>query len=105
MRQLAGVLDDGDVAASYRRVCDELLPGFDNPESTFSGRLLEMMKSDGCGGVGLRLAEAYRETLLGEQLDILTEEQLAAESERSWQHQRQLEAEDTVGFDEYLAEQ
>ncbi|MCL2896051.1 glutamate--cysteine ligase [Brenneria tiliae] len=105
LRRVAEVLDDGNAQPYYQQVCDELIIGFDDPESTFSARVLNLMKEDGCGGVGLHLAEEYRKILCHEPLQVLTEEQLAAESERSWRRQRQIEAEDKIGFDEYLAAQ
>ncbi|MBJ7224022.1 MULTISPECIES: glutamate--cysteine ligase [unclassified Brenneria] len=103
LRRVAEVLDGGNAQPYYQQVCDELVPGFDDPETTFSGRLLNLMKESGSGGVGLHLAEEYRKMLSDEPLQILTEERLAAESERSWHHQRQIEAEDTMSFEQYLA--
>ncbi|PWC10051.1 glutamate--cysteine ligase [Brenneria roseae subsp. americana] len=103
LRRVAEVLDDGNTQPYYQQVCDELITGFDDPESTFSGRLLELMKKDGCGGVGLHLADEYRKILSSEPLQVLTEGQLKAECERSWLRQQQIEAEDTLSFEAYLA--
>ncbi|MCV9880482.1 glutamate--cysteine ligase [Brenneria izbisi] len=105
LRRVAEVLDDGNTQPYYQQVCDELVTGFDDPESTFSGRLLDLMKKEGSGGVGLHLADEYRNILISEPLQILTEEQLQVECERSWLRQRQIEAEDTLSFDAYLAAQ
>ncbi|WJV52969.1 glutamate--cysteine ligase [Prodigiosinella aquatilis] len=103
LRRVAELLDHENDKPYYQQVCDQLVGGFDDPESTFSGRLLSMMLESSSGSVGLRLSGQYREILLQEPLEILSESRLAAESARSWQHQRQLEASDTVSFDEYLA--
>ncbi|MDX5629874.1 MULTISPECIES: glutamate--cysteine ligase [unclassified Brenneria] len=105
LRRVAEVLDNGNAQPYYQQVCDELIIGFDDPESTFSGRLLNLMKEGGNRGVGLHLAEEYRKMLCDEPLQILTEEQLAAESERSWRRQRQIEADDKISFEAYLAAQ
>ncbi|MCL6327705.1 glutamate--cysteine ligase [Pectobacterium polaris] len=103
LRRVAEVLDAENSQPHYQQVCDELLVGFDDPETTFSGRLLTLMKQEGNGSVGLNLAEEYRKMLSSEPLQVLTEEQLAAASENSWQRQRQIESEDTMNFDDYLA--
>ncbi|MEE3663868.1 glutamate--cysteine ligase [Brenneria sp. g21c3] len=105
LRRVAEVLDNGNAQPYYQQVCDELIIGFDDPESTFSGRLLNLMKEGGNRGVGLHLAEEYRKMLCDEPLQVLTEEQLAAESERSWRRQRQIEADDKISFEAYLAAQ
>ncbi|MCG8710909.1 glutamate--cysteine ligase [Brenneria sp. 4F2] len=105
LRRVAEVLDNGNAQPYYQQVCDELIVGFDDPESTFSGRLLNLMKERGNRGVGLHLAEEYRKMLCDEPLQVLTEAQLVAESERSWRLQRQIEADDKLSFDAYLAAQ
>ncbi|MEC5319692.1 glutamate--cysteine ligase [Brenneria populi subsp. brevivirga] len=105
LRRVAEVLDNGSAQPYYQQVCDELIIGFDDPETTFSGRLLNLMKASGNRGVGLHLAEKYRKMLSEEPLQVLTEEQLEAESERSWRRQRQIEADDKVSFEAYLAAQ
>ncbi|WP_409311137.1 glutamate--cysteine ligase [Pectobacterium sp. B1J-3] len=105
LRRVAEVLDEGREQPYYQQVCDELVTGFEDPESTFSGRLLAMMKQEGSSSVGLHLADEYRKMLRDEPLQVLTEEQLSAECERSWLRQRQIEAEDTLSFEAYLAAQ
>jgi glutamate--cysteine ligase len=52
--------------------------------------------------VGLQLAEQYRQMLIEEPLEILTEAELAKEQEASWQRQRNVEASDTLSFEEFL---
>lgn len=83
-------------------MCDELVASFDDPSLTFSARILHAMKEGGIGGVGLELAERYKEMLQSEPLELLTEEQLSAERDASWQRQRDLELKDQLSFEEYL---
>ncbi|MDU3889891.1 MAG: glutamate--cysteine ligase, partial [Serratia liquefaciens] len=52
--------------------------------------------------VGLQLAEQYRQMLTEEPLEILTEAELAQEQKASWQRQRNIEASDTLSFEEFL---
>ncbi|MFT8209902.1 MAG: glutamate--cysteine ligase [Symbiopectobacterium sp.] len=103
LRRVAEVLDREHEQPYYQQVCDELSVGFDKPENTFSGRLLPLLKAQGCGNLGLTLADRYREQLSQEPLAVLTEAQFVAESERAWQKQRTLEAQDTLSFEAYLA--
>ncbi|MEH2922813.1 glutamate--cysteine ligase [Samsonia erythrinae] len=103
LRRVAEVLDAENNQSHYQQVCDELLVGFEDPEATFSGRLLALMKQEGSARVGLELAETYRKQLSSEPLEVLTSAQLAAAGEHSWQHQRQIESEDSMNFDDYLA--
>lgn len=105
LRRVAELLDKEQDEPCYQQVCDNLVAQFDDPERTFSGRLLKMMLEEGSGGVGLALAAQYREALRNEPLEMLTESQFTAESERSWQRQRQLESEDKQSFEEFLAAQ
>ncbi|CNG22855.1 glutamate--cysteine ligase [Yersinia similis] len=102
LRRVAEVLDGSDSTA-YQQVCDELVALFDDPELTFSARILKVMQEKGIGGVGLELAEHYREMLQNEPLELLTEEQLSAERDASRRRQHELELKDKLSFEEYLA--
>ncbi|WP_329907353.1 glutamate--cysteine ligase [Serratia quinivorans] len=102
LRRVAEVLDSEAGDRQYQQVCDELVAAFDDPELTFSARILKAMKEEGTGRVGLQLAEQYRQMLIEEPLEILTEAELAKEQEASWQRQRNVEARDTLSFEEFL---
>ena len=102
LRRVAEVLDGEAGNRQYQQVCDELVAAFDDPELTFSARILKAMKAEGTGRVGLQLAEQYRQTLLEEPLEILNEAELDKEREASWQRQRDIEANDTLSFEAFL---
>ena len=102
LKRVAEVLDSEAGNHQYQQVCDELVAAFDDPELTFSARILKEMKAEGTGRIGLELAEKYRKILIEEPLEVLTEEQLAQEQKASWQRQRDIEASDTLSFDEFL---
>ncbi|TKI08894.1 glutamate--cysteine ligase [Martelella alba] len=102
LRRVAHILDHNNHNRLYRQSCDELAAGFNNPELTFSARILNAMKKQGISGLGLSLANEYRRMLSDEPLEVLDERAFTAEQARSWQRQRKLEASDTVSFDEYL---
>ncbi|MFB6421648.1 MAG: glutamate--cysteine ligase [Candidatus Malihini olakiniferum] len=103
LRRVAKVLDREHEQPYYQQVCNELSIGFDKPENTFSGRLLPLLKAQGCRNLGLILAERYHKQLIQEPLLVLTEAQFVAESKRAWQKQRALEEQDTVSFEAYLS--
>jgi hypothetical protein len=68
---------------------------FDNPELTFSARILRSMIDQGIGGTGRALAAEYREMLMQEPLEILSEADFVAEREASVVRQKEVEAADT----------
>ncbi|PVZ85657.1 glutamate--cysteine ligase [Serratia sp. S1B] len=102
LKRVAEVLDNEAGNQQYQQVCEQLVATFDDPELTFSARILKMMKGEGIGRVGLELAEQYRQILVAEPLEILTEAQLEQEQKSSWQRQHEIEAGDTLTFDEFL---
>ncbi|MBP9643134.1 MAG: glutamate--cysteine ligase [Budvicia sp.] len=103
--RVAEVLDSSNKNSQYQDVCNKLISSFDNPELTFSGRMLQAVKDVGIGRFGLALAEQYRQMLQSEPLSVLTEKDLEAERIASLQRQEKMEMQDTQSFDEYLAAQ
>lgn len=104
LRRVAVILDGNNHNHLYRQACDNLVTGFDDPALTFSARILEAMKEHGIGGLGLILANNYRQTLCDEPFEVLDEAQLTAEQARSWQRQREIERGDTMSFEQFLAQ-
>ncbi|MGK2946025.1 MAG: glutamate--cysteine ligase [Candidatus Malihini olakiniferum] len=100
---VAEMLDREHEKPYYQQVCNKMSIRLEKPENTFSGSLLPLLKAQGCGNLGLTLADRYREQLSKEPLAVLTEAQFVAESERAWQKQHMLEAQDTLSFEAYLA--
>ncbi|WP_114195782.1 glutamate--cysteine ligase [Edaphovirga cremea] len=103
LRRVAEVLDSTNDNKQYQLVCDELVEAFDNPDLTYSARILQAMKESGLGNLGLALSEQYRRMLIDEPLEVLTEDQLSQEREASIQRQKELEASDTLSFEAFLA--
>lgn len=88
---------------AYQQVCDELLACFDDPELTFSARILRSMIEEGIGGTGRALADRYRTQLREEPLEILSEDDFIAERDASVARQKKVEAEDSEPFEALLA--
>lgn len=103
LSRVAQVMDKQNGDNQYQDVCKELVAAFDDPELTYSARILRDLKQQGVGNLGLELAEKYRQMLVSEPLEVLDESALMAEQDGSWQRQRALEAGDKLSFEEYLA--
>lgn len=77
-----------------------------HPELTPSARTLEMMRAQGdCFFAFARgLAESHRATLMAQAPDAAVLERFDRLAEESWRRQREIEAADTQGFDDFLAD-
>ncbi|HBN7334450.1 TPA: glutamate--cysteine ligase [Escherichia coli] len=102
LKRVAQTLDSINGGEAYQKVCDELVACFDNPDLTFSARILRSMIDTGIGGTGKAFAEAYRNLLREEPLEILREEDFVAEREASERRQQEMEAADTEPFAVWL---
>ncbi|HFZ8995403.1 TPA: glutamate--cysteine ligase [Citrobacter freundii] len=105
LKRVAQMLDNIHGGEDYQRVCDELVACFDNPELTFSARILRLVLDKGISGTGKELSQLYRDRLREEPLEILREEDFIAEREASRRRQQEMESADTEPFAEWLAKQ
>ncbi|ELY6275054.1 glutamate--cysteine ligase [Cronobacter muytjensii] len=105
LRRVAQTLDGINGGQEYQQVCDRLVACFDDPELTYSARILRSMIENGIGGTGRELADRYRTMLREEPLQALQEEDFCKEQAASLARQREIEAADTEPFDEWLAKQ
>ena len=105
LKRVARTMDSIDGGDAYQQICDQLVACFDNPELTFSARSLRSMIDQGIGGTGRSLSAEYREMLIQEPLEILSEADFVAEREASVVRQKEVEAADTESFEAFLAKQ
>ena len=105
LKRVARTMDSIDGGDAYQQICDQLVACFDNPELTFSARILRSMIDQGIGGTGRSLSAEYREMLIQEPLEILSESDFVAEREASVVRQKEVEAADTESFEAFLAKQ
>ncbi len=103
LRRVAEVLDSNYGNTEYQQVCDQLVASFDDPELTYSARILHAIKENGLMGAGVALAEQYRHMLCEESLEVLTEDDFSRQALESVQAQEKLEQGDTLDFESYLA--
>ena len=71
LNRVAQVMDSQNGDHLYQDVCKELVAAFDDPELTYSARILKALKQQGVGNLGLELAEKYRQMLVSEPLEVL----------------------------------
>lgn len=102
LRRVAETLDGQQGNHLYQEVCDRLVASFDDPDLTYSARILSAMKENGIVGTGLALSEQYRHQLAEESLEILTETDFEQEAKRSEVKQREIEESDTLSFEAFL---
>ena len=105
LKRVARTLDSIDGGDAYQQICDQLVECFDNPELTFSARILRSMIDQGIGGTGRALSAEYREMLMQEPLEILREADFEAERDASVVRQKEVEAADIESFEAFLAKQ
>jgi glutamate--cysteine ligase len=103
LKRVAQTMDSVYGGDAYQQVCDELVESFDNPELTFSARILRSMLDQGIGGTGRSLSAQYREMLQSEPLEVISEADFDAEREASQMRQKEIEAADTETFAAFLA--
>jgi glutamate--cysteine ligase len=103
LSRVAEVLDSNHGSTQYQQVCDQLVASFDDPELTYSARILHAMKENGLTGTGVALAEQYRHLLCEEPLQVLSEDDFTRQAQDSVLAQEKLEQSDTLDFASYLA--
>lgn len=101
--RVADVLDRSEKGPQYRDVCQRLRTTFDEPELTLSGRTLQAISDLGTSGFGLALAKQYKQQLVSEPLQLLTEHDFSKQRNLSFAKQSKKETEQIESFEDYLA--
>ncbi|VFP87189.1 Glutamate--cysteine ligase [Candidatus Erwinia haradaeae] len=94
LKRIAKILDSLNTNPKYQKVCQDLQKFFEDPDLTYSGRLLPMLKSNGVSNTGLALAWQYKDKLSHESLKVLESHHFINEARRSRISQKELEAAD-----------
>ncbi|MDF7680143.1 glutamate--cysteine ligase [Enterobacteriaceae bacterium ESL0689] len=104
LRRVAQTLDSVHGGIEYQQVCDQLVSCFDDPQLTFSARILRvMLEKEGICKTGKLLSDRYATLLRQEPLEILHEADFLAEREASLVRQQNIEAQDKEPFAVLLA--
>lgn len=101
---IAEVLDQSLKNNGYRQACKLLIQCFDDPELTLSGRTLLAIKDLGTAEFGLALSKQYHQQLLSEPLEVITATDFIIECELSLKKQQEIEASDSLSFDDFVAQ-
>jgi len=90
----------------YAQAVGDIVKRFDNPELTPSAQVLEQMKSQGQGFFDHinMYAKQYRQDFLAQDVNQAHFDYLDEQAQASCQQQREIEAADTMSFDQYLAQ-
>ncbi|VFP80577.1 glutamate--cysteine ligase [Candidatus Erwinia haradaeae] len=95
LNRIGKILDNFNKYPDYQRVCQNLQKFFENPDLTYSGRLLPILKSSGLKNTGLSLAVLYKEKFSHESLEVLKTHSFINAAKESTLNQEKLEAADT----------
>ena len=90
-------------AEAYQHSISQLAEMAQQPDKTYSGRLLPMIQAQGINKLGQTLAEDYRKQLMSTPLQILSDDELRAAALVSIEKQSELERVDEEDFDTFLA--
>lgn len=103
LSRIAKVLDQVQGRDDNQKACEQLVSWFDNPQQTYSAKILQNIMEQGMEKTGAALAETYQKLLSEEGFQILTDDQFRQEALHSCEKQREIEESDTVSFDEFLS--
>ena len=104
LTELAAVFDKHCKNPRYQQAIAHIAPRFAAPELTSSARVLQMIKDKKSenGLLALELSKIYKEELLTQDYQIWSDQHFQQERLSSLQKQQQIEAKDTLSFDDYL---
>ncbi|VFP86346.1 glutamate--cysteine ligase [Candidatus Erwinia haradaeae] len=94
LNRIGKILDNFNKYPDYQKVCQNLQRFFENPDLTYSGRLLPLLQSNGLKNTGLSLAWQYKEKFNHESLKVLNTRCFINEARQSKLNQEKLEASD-----------
>ncbi|HET6724954.1 MAG TPA: glutamate--cysteine ligase [Gammaproteobacteria bacterium] len=104
MAPIAGILDAQGGGDAYRRVLAEQRAAIDDPERTPSARILADMRAseEGFFSFALRMSRQHRDFFLRRELTAEQWARFRRDAEESLAKQAEIEATDTLPFDEFL---
>ncbi len=104
LQELAAVFDDHYQDARYQQAIAHIAPRFAAPELTSSARVLQCIKEKNMDNapLALELAKKYKQELIAQEYQILSDQHFQQEKVNSLHKQQQIEAKDNLSFDDYL---
>ena len=106
LRMVAELLDSSSQSKNYTTTIDNLSQWIDTPEMTFSGRIVDEIKVRGDGFFPLAMDYSKRHAEYFKNASLSDEQQQCFENEAKQSHekQRELEADSSQSFEQFLAE-
>ncbi|MFO6422761.1 glutamate--cysteine ligase [Motilimonas sp. KMU-193] len=105
-QQVAAILDRDNHTQDFSKALNALAPSFEDPELTLSGQLLEKLKANGLdnGDFAMQLSQRYQQVLLEQDYQFWSEQDFIDFKLASEKQQAEIEAADTLSFDEFLTQ-
>ena len=105
LEQVAITMDKLHGDSKYQQTCQRLLSWINDPQLTFSAKLLEQIKAyQGIGAVGDHYATEHAKQLAQQDFRFYDQATFEQEVAASVIKQRQIEQSDTLSFDDFLAD-
>jgi glutamate--cysteine ligase len=101
---VANTLDIAHQSTVYSQVIDNEQQKITQPELTPSAQIVRALLTEPQRVDGTRLAEQYRQQIISRPYQVFTEEALEQAVQQSLAAQAEIEASDTLSFDEFLAQ-
>ncbi len=104
LEPIAGLLDQDRPSQPYLASIKRHRPAVSDPEQSLSARVLQEMRAHGetFAEFAMRLSREHAAHWQHQPLTAQRTQAFVQEAENSWRQQRQIEADDRVGFDEFL---
>lgn len=99
---IAKILDNNFNNQDYQRVCINLIKLINDPELTYSARILKKINKIGINKFGLFLAINYKSLLMKEPLEVIKETYFHQETLRSHLIKKEIESKDKNDFDQFI---
>ena len=106
MMPIATHLDTANGSKRYSGAVKQFYLSLLDPAQTFSGQLLNQLLAtqQDNGSFVLQLSAQYRQQLMQEPYQFYNEQQFVAAAEQSLQRQHDIEQQDSISFEQYIAE-
>lgn len=106
LEAIAQLFDHHNGGRAYQDCLDELRPMVNDPQQTYSGKLMAMLKEQGTDNTPFGIAQAvkFKQQLSQNDYQVISYVELEQQAADSLAEQAQIEQADTVSIDEYLAQ-
>ncbi len=105
-RQIAAVLDEANQTTKYSDAVEKQWVKVQDPDNTPSAKLLQALLKDekDNGRLGVELAQTYKDMFAEQGYQVYTPEHFVEQAAQSIALQKAREAQDTLSFDDFLAD-